>query len=531
VPNSEVKGADSSAVPALSLRHVSKNFGGPDVLVDAALDVMPSEIHGLVGQNGSGKSTLIKILSGYHFPAPGAEMRLFGERISLPLSPGEFRGLGMSFVHQNLGLSPHMSVLDNVRVGRYGSATLGRIRWKQERRLVEEALNKFGLAPDLDAAVGELPEAEQAIVAIARAVQQIEEVALPRGHRGILILDEPTPYLSEDAVQSLFGAMREVAAEGTACLFVSHRLEEIRQITDRVTVLRDGRVVATRNSGEVDDEEMIELIVGSRLQEEERVRTQVRHDQVMTVEGLRGGRVTEISFALHQGEILGVTGLLGMGFEDLPYLLTGAKRAEHGHLTFQGRVLPLARLSPREALKIGLALVPANRERAGAVFLLTVGENMTLPRVGEFFHGFRMDYREEESVAWKMAGKFNVRPRDPKGIFGTLSGGNQQKAILAKWLSTNPRVLLLHEPTQGVDVGARRQILSELENVAEAGHGVIVSSIEYEELATLCDRVLVMREGRLASELKGPYVTKDRILERSYRPLQTGDSSHQVQVG
>src|SRR3954454_4356734 len=247
--------------PVISLRHLSKVFAGGRRALDAVdLDVLPGEIHGLLGQNGSGKSTLIKILAGYHAPEHGAELRVNGEPVSLPIPPGRFRELGLSFVHQNLGLSDTMSVLDNVRVGRYERGLGWRIPWRAERRRVREVLRRFGLELNLDLLVSDLPQGTRAVIAIARAVDEIEGF-----ERGLLILDEPTPYLSRDAVARLFEAMRKVAAEGGAILFVSHRLEEVHQITDGLPVLRDGLAVATAETAGLDQDFLNPMIVSRRL--------------------------------------------------------------------------------------------------------------------------------------------------------------------------------------------------------------------------------------------------------------------------
>ncbi len=503
--------------PLLALRHASKNFGGPRVLDDVSLEVEAGEIHGLVGQNGSGKSTLIKILGGYHAPDPGAELIVNGAPIRLPMSPGEFRALGFSFVHQNLGLASDLSVLDNIRVGRYGARNLARINWRDERRLTEDALLRFGAAVEPWTVVGDLPEATRALIAIARAVQEIEEHAGAHGHRGVLILDEPTPYLSERAVEALFAAMRQVAGAGTACLFVSHRLDEVHQITDRVTVLRDGRVVVTAKSSQLSDDDLINFIVGHRLTTEERSIRSPGREAALSVRALSGSRVRDLSFQVGRGEILGLTGLLGMGFEDVPYLLVGAHKARHGTVIVGGSPVPLPDMNPARALELNVGLVPAFRERDGAVMTLTVRENITLPWVRRYFRHLKMDYAAERREAQAIASRFDVRPDDPERLLSTLSGGNQQKAIVGKWLSMKPDVLLLHEPTQGVDVGARLEILGQVREAADRGAAIVVSSIEYEELAGLCDRVLVMQEGRVTAELTGQQLTKELILDRAYR--------------
>ena len=499
----------------ISLRNLSKDFGGGRRALDGVnLDVLPGEIHGLLGQNGSGKSTLIKILAGYHAPERGAELYVNGEQIALPVAPGQFRDLGMSFVHQNLGLSDTMSVLDNVRVGRYRHGFGWRIPWRTERRRVREGLRRFDLEVDLDALVGDLPQGTRAVIAIARAVQEIEGF-----DRGLLILDEPTPYLSRDAVGRLFEAMRHVAAEGIAILFVSHRLEEVHQITDRVTVLRDGRVVATADTAGLDADDLIEMIVGRRLEDLYPDPAPTTQKRTLGVRGLSGAIVQGLDFDVHAGEVLGMTGLLGNGFEEVPYLLMGTLQPFSGEFLFEDRTREAKRLSVRDRIDLGMVLVPANRERDGVASTLTVGENVTLPRVSDYFRHLLLDRRSERREVNEILHRFDVRPPDASRPMATLSGGNQQKAVLGKWLSTNPRVLVLHEPTQGVDIGARKQIFAQIREATEAGCAVVLASLEYEDLAHLCDRVLVFQGGVVTSELPRRELSEERIVERCLRPV------------
>lgn len=517
-PSSQVA-VDAQSDSVLSLRGLTKHFGGArPALADVSLDVRPGEVHGLLGQNGSGKSTLIKILAGYHDPEPGGQLWVNGREIRLPLAPGEFRELGMSFVHQNLGLVGSMSVLDNMRIGRYRSGLLGRISWRREREAVRRALEPFGLAVDPDASIADLSEAARATVAIARSMEEIAGSEEDSGRRGLLILDEPTPYLSRDAVDSLFAAIRETVGSGTACLFVSHRLDEVHAITDRVTVLRDGVVAGTGVTSEITSDELVEMIIGRRLEDLYPHAAASGASRVLSVREVSGPRVAPTSFELFEGEILGLTGLVGMGFEDVPYLLTGASRAFSGEVETRSGASSLTEVSPRKALALDMVLVPAHRERDGAALNLSLAENMTLPRVSEYFRSFRMDYARERAEVRELAEAYDVRPPEPTRLFSTLSGGNQQKAIVAKWLGINPSVLLLHEPTQGVDIGARKQLFTHIRRAADSGAGVLLVSIEYEDLANLCDRVLVFQDGQIVAELRGSSLTKDRILERAYRP-------------
>lgn len=502
--------------PVISLKGLSKTFGGGRPALDGvALDVMQGEIHGLLGQNGSGKSTLIKVLAGYHTPDPGATLEVNGEPVPLPVAPGQFRDLGMSFVHQNLGLTDTMSVLDNMRVGRYSRGLGWRIPWRSERQRVQEGLRRFELDLDPDTLVSELPQGTRAVIAIARAVQEIE------GHeRGILVLDEPTPYLPRDAVARLFDAMRKVADDNIAILFISHRLDEVQQITDRVTVLRDGKVVATAETAGLEADDLIEMIVGRRLDDLYPEAPVPGDKLVLGVGDLRGEVVQDLSFDVYAGEVVGLTGLLGTGFEDVPYLLMGTVPAESGVLTFEDGVRPIDTLSVRDRIDLGMVLVPANRERDGIASGLSVAENVTLPRISSYFRRFLMDSRAEHADVTGLLHRFDVRPPDPARAMTTLSGGNQQKAVLGKWLSTNPRVLVLHEPTQGVDVGARKQIFALIREATDHGCAVVLASLEYEDLAHLCDRVLVFRGGRVTSELSRGELSEERIVERCLRPVE-----------
>jgi ribose transport system ATP-binding protein len=496
----------------LSARNVSKTFSGRTVLRSLDLDVRRGEVHGLLGQNGSGKSTFIKILAGYHAPDDGATLAVAGQPVALPLDPSEPHVLGLAFVHQDLGLVPEMTVLENLRVGSFETGFGWRIRWRRERQHVREALARFGLEHvSPRAEIGTLRDVERAMVAIVRALERV------RGHPGgLLVLDEPTAYLPRDGVERLFHAVRTAAAAGHGVLFVTHRLEEVRALTDRVTVLRDGAHVETADTASLNERELIGRILGRSLGDLYPSAHHMRGEVALDVRGARGSVVRSFSLRAHRGEVVGLTGLLGMGQEQVPHLLFGSQRATAGELELDGRRRDLARMSPRQAIAAGIALLPANRLREGAAQAATMTENVTLPTLPAYFSGGVLNHRRERREVAAKLREFQVVPPEPGRVFAKFSGGNQQKALLAKWFATGPQILLLHEPTQGVDIGAKQQIFARIRDVAEAGGAVIIASVEYEDLAHLCDRVLVFRDGEVVAELSGGELTEHRIVEQCF---------------
>jgi ribose transport system ATP-binding protein len=498
------------------MRGISKIFSaGRPALDGVDLDIWPGEVHALVGQNGSGKSTLVRILCGYHTPEPGGVLEVNGHSIALPIAPGQSRKLGLAFVHQGLGLAETLSVLDNVRVGHYRTGAGGRILWRHERVELKKALDRFNVTLPPDVLVTSLPQTTRAVIAVARAMQ---EIAIQQ-KGGLLVLDEPTAQLPREAARTLFTVMREIASRsGVGVLFVSHRIEEVREVADRITVLRDGKVVATVRKSDVSDDDLISMILGFHLEDLYPGMTEGGRECVLSVRGLKGDNVKEVTFDLHQGEVLGLTGLSGMGFEDVPYMLMGVGATE-GDMVVDGQTIAAPRASPRSMAKLGVVLVPGDRQRQGAVMGLSVRENVTLPHISRFFHWF-LDRPRERHFALSLLRKFDVRPPLPERSFATLSGGNQQKAIIGKWLATNPRVLIMHEPSQGVDVGARSHIFRLIRDMVDQGTAVIIASIEHEDLAHLCDRVLIFRYGHPVEQLVGKeQLSKERILERCYRPV------------
>lgn len=493
----------------LKISGLCKRFGGTRALDDVALSVQTGEVHALLGHNGSGKSTLIKVLSGYHAPDAG-EIWVRGEQVKLPLSAGEPRRLGMAFTHQDLGLVPNLSVLENLRVGRFSTGISRRINWRGETARARKLLAEFGLAVDPRDPVGRLSQTERAIVAIARALDDIESTT----GSGLLVLDEPTVSLPEHEVHLLFEAVRRVTGKGSAVLFVTHRLEEVLDVGDQVSVLRDGRRVATEATANLDEDSLVRLIVGADLGELYPSVTERVTDPVLTVTGLSGSIARNVSFIVHAGEILGLTGLVGAGHDEVPYLIYGARSPESGSVTVGG--MPITRPSPASAKNAGLALLPADRAGLASIPTATLQENVTMPTLGRYARRGWLRGKPERADVEEVLARFDVHPADPQRPFSALSGGNQQKALLGRWMHADPRVLLLDEPTQGVDVAACKGIFEILSESAEAGKSVLYSSTDYDDLANLCHRVLVFRRGRIVGELTGDALTHDRIVERCY---------------
>jgi ribose transport system ATP-binding protein len=513
--------AQRAAQPRLEARGLSKSFGGTQALRGVDLSLLPGEVHGLLGENGSGKSTLIKILAGFHDPDAG-ELWIDGEQIRLPLSTGQFRELGMSFVHQHLGLVESLSVLENLRVAEIASSrSRFGISWQSERARARETFERYGLRLDPRAIVSDLKPVERALLAIVRAIEENRSVG--RGH-GILVLDEPTVFLPREGIERLFSLVRASAGAGASILFVSHDLDEVREITDRVTVLRDGALVGTVVTAETSETEFVEMIIGRRLAA---MAEFVHHDLSAkrvgaSVDGLTGGTVRDVSLDLHEGEVVGLTGLMGSGFDEVTYLLYGARTARSGRLVLGERTFDLPQLKPPDAIAGGLALIPADRPNDGCVGSLPVAENLALAVLDRYFNGIALDRRRTRRDTAGLMREFDVRPNEPSLPYGALSGGNQQKALLAKWFQTEPRLLLLDEPTQGVDVGARQQIYELIRAAAEErGMCVVCASSDHEQLAAICDRVIVFGRGRIWRQLVGGEVTKERIVQQCYAAMAT----------
>jgi len=504
--------ADAPAL--LELRGLTKSFGGALALDQVDLTVLPGEVHGLLGENGSGKSTLIKILAGFHDPDAGA-MAVAGKPVSLPLAAGEYRHLGFEFVHQDLGLVNSLSVVENLFMADIAEPRNSAFfSWRRATREARRIFERYGQNINPRALVEEIRPVERAMVAIVRALEGLATVDESLRGRTLLVLDEPTVFLPRNEVMLLFDFIRRVATGGSSALFVSHDLDEVKLITDRVTVLRDGRVAGTVVTADTSPRELVRLIIGRHLAHAQGSdqAAALGRGVVMQVRNLTTRWLSDVSFDLHEGEVLGLTGLVGSGFEDVAYALYGAIPASGGTVSLDGTEIPVAEMSPSRALAERIALVPGDRPRNGSVATLSAGDNINMPVLDNFFSRMRLDRRALRRNAGELMRGFDVRPPRPEFEYGSFSGGNQQKAMMAKWHQLEPRVMLLHEPTQGVDVGARQQIFN-LITAAAAKTATICASSDYEQLTAICDRVAVIAQGRIAGFLSGDELTKDHIAD------------------
>jgi ribose transport system ATP-binding protein len=511
-----------SPAALLELSGVSKHFGGARALDAVDLRIDAGEIHGLLGQNGSGKSTLLKVLSGFHDP-DGGRLTVRGEDVALPLSPGAFRDLGFAFVHQDLALVPGLSVTENLIVSRLAGRAGARIHWRRENRRAAEVLASYGLTGiDPAAPISRLTQMQRALVAVVRAVEELRA----DGHDSVLlVLDEPTAFLPRAGVEHLFALVREVVGAGGSALFVTHDLDEVVELCDRVTVLRDGRSAGTVEVAGTTTDELVELIIGRRLESRQPAeRAAVRSASTgLRARNVTGAVVHDVDFEVASGEVLGLTGLLGSGFEELLQVVYGARPGQ-GTIELEAGARDIARLTPAAAMGLGMAFVPADRPAEAAIASLSVADNVTMPTLERHRGPLGLSRARVRESAADLGRRYDVRPNRPELPLSALSGGNQQKAVMGKWLQTEPRVLLLDQPTQGVDVGAREQIFAAIRAAAASGTAVVCASADAEELAAVCDRVLVLARGALIGEITGAELTKERIAERVLTSTTTADA-------
>lgn len=489
-------------------------FGTARVLKDVSMQLHAGEIHALIGQNGSGKSTLAKVLTGLYNPDPGTRVAVDGVDLRLPVRPAESRERGVAVVHQSLGLVPDASVLENMRVGRLrGSRFLRRIDWKRERAAATEVFQRLGRSLPLETAVENLREDERATVAIARALQDVHPGT------GLIIFDESTRALGRPSLEHFFGILDEIVATGTAVLLITHRLEEVVDAADRVTVLRDGAVLeAGRRVEGMDEADLTALMLGRNLGDlaGREPGAIIAGSTPVRVESLTGLDVRDVSFTVSPGEVVGLTGLGGSGYDDVPYLISGVSPATAGSVQVAGATVPLPGLHPSAAIRAGVALVPEGREISGLAVNLSVAENMAFPQTCRAPRQLRpINGGSEKHLVADWMDRLDVRPRRPQAMVRNLSGGNQQKVLLAKWLANQPTLLVLHEPTQAVDVGARHTIVAAVRQAAKEGCAVLVAGSDENELALLCDRILVFTEGEIGQELDRD-LTPDTIVHSIY---------------
>lgn len=461
-----------ATAPAIRIRGLSKRFGATQALDRVALDVLPGRIHALIGLNGSGKSTLVKVLSGFHRPDAGQ------------VEMGE-----VAFVHQDLGLLPSMTVLENMAIGRDFAMRRGRIDWRAETRRTTAALAEFGMGRVVRRPVATLTQAEQTIVAIARALDRSAT-----GEVSALILDEPTSALPSREIHVLADAMRAFAARGIAVLFITHRLQEVADIADDLTVLRNGRVVFSGHASELDVAQMVEQMVGSAATAQ--VAGATGHTAsgsgraVLEADDVATPTLRGVSLTIRGGEITGFFGKAGSGVETIGAVLSGRARLERGRVRLDGNPL---RPHSRRVREIGY--VPSDRPHQGVFPGLTVRDNITLRSLRSTLRWGRISHRREEQIAVRTIAALTITPPRTDLPIQTLSGGNQQKAVLGRWLVVKPKAIVAEEPTQGIDVWAKLEILAQLQEATEAGAAVVLTAVEPGEILDVCHRVVVLRQG------------------------------------
>jgi ribose transport system ATP-binding protein len=498
--------------PMLRISHLSKTFPGTRALRDVSLDVRRGEIHALLGGNGSGKSTLVKVLAGVYHGDPGGRVTVGDEVVAADHTSAEWaRSVGLHFVHQNPAVFDALTVAENIAIGTgFETTRFGSIRWRELRRRTRALLERYDVPTTPETLIRSLRPADRTMVAIVRALQ--DEAG---AHPGTLVLDEPTASLPGAEVLRLLLTLKRCAERGQAILFVSHRLDDVVGFADRATVLRDGRVAGTLTGDEITEDRLIELIVGRRLDRvfpemPERGGEQV----VLETRGLGGGPLRDVSFQLRRGEVLGVAGLLGSGRSELLKMLFGAYPIRSGEILLDAE--PVRFHDIGDAMRAGLAYVPEDRATEATFLELSLRENLSAAVVDSYWHRLRLHHRQEAADARHIIERFLIRASSDEQRMSTLSGGNQQKVVLARWLRLNPRILLLDEPTQGVDVNARAEIYALIRGAVRDGCSVLWVTGDFEELSHVSDRVIVIARGAVVAELARSDVEPARLTELSY---------------
>ena len=498
--------------PLLHMRHITKTFPGVRALHDVELDVRPGEILALLGENGAGKSTLMRILSGV-FPPDEGEIVWDGQPVSIH-APHDAQALGISMIHQELALIPYLDAGKNIYLGREpGGPVPGAIAWGTLYAQAREQLQRVRLDVDPRTQVNQLPLAQQQMVEVAKALSLDAR---------LIVMDEPTSSLTEREVDTLFEQMRQLKAQGVAIIFITHRLAEVFQVADRVTVLRDGELVGSEPIDGLTEERIIRLMVGREVSDVYVRTDHARGDVVLAVEGLTSpGSIQDITFNLHRGEVLGLAGLVGAGRTELAETIFGVRPASAGTIRLDGQ--PTAIRRPAQAIRSGIGLVPEDRKAQGLFLRMSVGANIAMALLGRMTRWGLIQHARAAELAESFVERLNIRTPSLQQRVHNLSGGNQQKVVIARWLTLEPKVLILDEPTRGIDVGAKAEIHRLMHQLAERGVGILMISSELPEVLGVSDRVLVMHEGRLAGEFDPRTATQDAIMSAATGSAGGGD--------
>ncbi|MET3696961.1 ribose ABC transporter ATP-binding protein [Bacillus oleivorans] len=487
--------------PIIKMADIHKSFFNVNVLTGVSFDLYPGEIHALMGENGAGKSTLIKILTGIHNKDKG-QIFYKGNEIAFK-NPKEAEKAGIAIIHQELNTVPPLTVAENFFLGK--EATYGRTPFLKNKEMIEQAeqaLKALGIQLDPKKVIEDCSVGEQQMVEIARAVSQKSEV---------LIMDEPTAALTDREIEALFKVMEQLKKQGVSIVYVSHRMEEIFRMCDRITVLRDGQSIGTKNIKETNFEEIVKMMVGRELGERFPQRTVQPGDVRLKVENLDvDDRIKDINFEVRKGEILGVAGLMGAGRTEIMQGLFGARKGSKGFLYLDGQKLPIK--GPKQSIKNGIGFVTEDRKGQGLVLGLSVRENISLPNLKKVSSSSVMQRKKEESFVDELIEKLRIKTSGREQTVKSLSGGNQQKVVVGKWLGIEPKVLILDEPTRGVDVGAKKEIYEIMNKLTENGVSIIMVSSELPEILGMSDRIMVIHEGKIAAILNREEATQEKIM-------------------
>lgn len=485
----------------LRMEGITKTFPGVKALDDVRLDVGMGEIHALAGENGAGKSTLMKILSGEYSTESGT-IFFNGEQVRIT-SPLMAQEIGISIINQELSLIPYLTVAQNIFLGREPRKKFSRlIDWTKLNKEAEKHLRRLKLDFEPTTQVIDLSIAQQQMVEVAKALSL-------EAH--IIIMDEPTSALTEKETEILFGLIKELSEQGIAIIYISHRMEEIKRLADRVTVFRDGCYIATSTISETTIDEIIHLMVGRKLQESSPNEVAETNHELLRIADLSTStKLSGIELSLNKGEILGIAGLVGAGRSELARAVFGIDPVDSGEIYIGGTQVKIR--SPRDAIKAGIGFVPENRKEQGLLLNMTVSENITINILEELSSFLYLDKKKGLEIAGDYIEKLKVKTPGPSERTINLSGGNQQKIVIAKWLTTHPRIMILDEPTRGIDIGAKSEIYALIQDLAASGMGIVIISSELPEILRLSNRILVMCQGKIAAELSRHEASQDTIM-------------------
>ncbi|MEH7123083.1 MULTISPECIES: sugar ABC transporter ATP-binding protein [unclassified Bacillus (in: firmicutes)] len=491
--------------PIIELENITKEFSGVKALKGVSLTVYPGSVHALVGENGAGKSTLMKILTGAYSKTSG-EIRYKGEIID-NMDPKASKKIGIHCIYQELNVANFLTIAENVFLGSQPTKKMGFINWNYMNDKAAEIFKSLQINLNPKQLAKEISIAQKQMIEIARAISQEAK---------ILIMDEPTSSLSERETEILLSLVTELKNKGVSILYISHRMDEIFKVCDTVTVLRDGTHIKTLPMSEVKDvDQLVELMVNRKMDDYFNKEEVPIGKPVLKVQNLsKSGVLKDINFELRSGEILGVAGLVGSGRTEIAQALFGLLKIDTGEILIDNQLTKIN--NPSDAIKMGIGFVTENRKETGLILKQTVRDNISLPNLGKFTKGLLINKKTEKAVSEDYKQKLNIKARTIEQKVSTLSGGNQQKAIIARWMIQEPRILILDEPCRGVDVGAKAEIFAQISNLAKQGVGIIMISSELSEIIGMSDRTIVMREGAIAGELNKEQITSDNILKLAF---------------